>query len=82
MNILFNSTTKIPVTDADGDRVKCIWCVGSECGGINNTVSGIILDQDKCTLTFSPGYADKIYAQDSLINIKLNIEFNKSFRRK
>ncbi|CAF1091125.1 unnamed protein product [Brachionus calyciflorus] len=49
-----NSTIKIPVFDQDGDRVKCRFSTGNECGGICQTVPGAIIDSDKCTLTFKP----------------------------
>ncbi|XP_052062244.1 integrin beta-like protein C isoform X2 [Mytilus californianus] len=49
-------TLKIPVSDDDGDVVKCRWSTktpNDECGGVCETLSGSYLDESSCILTYN-----------------------------
>ena len=47
-----NHTITIPVTDPDGDIVRCRWAVGQECSGICGGFPGAILDRDTCSFAY------------------------------
>ena len=47
-----NHTITIPVTDPDGDIVRCRWAVGSECAGICGGFPGAELDPETCSLAY------------------------------
>ena len=47
-----NHTITIPVTDPDGDIVRCRWAVGDECAGICGGFPGAILDRDTCSFAY------------------------------
>jgi hypothetical protein len=53
--ILVNTSTvlEIPVSDPDGDNVKCRWATGGECPSSCYVPSNIILDSSNCKITFS-----------------------------
>ncbi|CAC5424638.1 unnamed protein product [Mytilus coruscus] len=49
-------TLKIPVSDDDGDVVKCRWSTqtpNDECGGVCETLSGSYLDERSCVLSYN-----------------------------
>ncbi|RNA32367.1 integrin beta A [Brachionus plicatilis] len=52
----YTSVIKIPTRDADFDVVKCRWSLSSlgECAGVCNSAPGVLLDQENCTITFTP----------------------------
>ena len=43
----------LPVSDPDGDTVRCRWAQGTECSGICNWFPGAVLDSNTCTITYS-----------------------------
>ena len=47
-----NHTITIPVTDPDGDTIRCRWAVGSECAGICDGFPGAVLDPESCSLSY------------------------------
>ena len=47
-----NHTITIPVTDPDGDIVRCRWAVGDECAGICGGFPGAILNRDICSFAY------------------------------
>ena len=47
-----NHTIRVPVTDPDGDNVRCRWAVGNECAGICNGFPGAALDPETCSLDY------------------------------
>ena len=47
-----NHTIRVPVTDPDGDTVRCRWAVGDECAGICNGFPGAVLDPETCSLAY------------------------------
>ncbi|XP_045205733.2 CUB and sushi domain-containing protein 3-like [Mercenaria mercenaria] len=50
-------TVKLPVGDVDGDIVRCRWATGlTECSDVCNGFIGAVLDEEKCTITYT---ADK-----------------------
>ncbi|KAJ8025089.1 Teneurin-3 [Holothuria leucospilota] len=44
-----NNTIQIPVSDPDGDYVRCFWA-SRRCGGICNRLPGAFLNEDTCEL--------------------------------
>ncbi|XP_052083638.1 uncharacterized protein LOC127720910 [Mytilus californianus] len=49
-------TLKIPVSDDDGDVVRCRWSTktpNDECGGVCETLSGSYLDESSCVLSYN-----------------------------
>ncbi|XP_071124643.1 integrin beta-like protein C [Mytilus edulis] len=58
-------TLKIPVSDDDGDVVKCRWSKltpNDECGGVCETLNGSYLDQSSCVLTYNATQSTGWYA--------------------
>jgi hypothetical protein len=63
---------KINVADNDFDPYICLWSQGTtQCGGLNNSVPGGIIDNYECYLNFTPQtvgyYAVAITAEDFMI---------------
>ena len=48
----YNRTIVLPVSDPDGDIVRCRWAVGRECGSICNEFPGATIDPTTCTITY------------------------------
>ncbi|CAC5424640.1 unnamed protein product [Mytilus coruscus] len=58
-------TLKIPVSDDDGDVVKCRWSTqtpNDECGGVCKTLSGSYLDESSCVLSYNATRSTGWYA--------------------
>ncbi|KAL3881709.1 hypothetical protein ACJMK2_028110 [Sinanodonta woodiana] len=55
---------RIPVSDPDGDEVRCRWAESSqqECDSICNAFVGAVLDQTTCTLTYNAVASSGYYA--------------------
>ncbi|KAK7073313.1 hypothetical protein SK128_022155 [Halocaridina rubra] len=52
-----NHTIIIPVSDPDGDIVRCRWGITyDECGGVCNAFPNAVLDEDSCTITYEAVY--------------------------
>ncbi|KAL3881472.1 hypothetical protein ACJMK2_027911 [Sinanodonta woodiana] len=57
-------TIWIPVTDPDGDDVRCRWAnmTLNECAGICNASTGAVLNETTCTVTFDATGSKGYYA--------------------
>ncbi|XP_053395504.1 uncharacterized protein LOC123523715 isoform X3 [Mercenaria mercenaria] len=57
-------TFTLPVSDIDGDTVKCRWASSTkgECGGVCETFSGSVLDESTCVITYTANKAIGYYA--------------------
>ncbi|KAJ8308075.1 hypothetical protein KUTeg_012949 [Tegillarca granosa] len=68
-----NNTLTLPMTDADGDIIKCRWSRGSECASVCNGLPNASLDTDTCTLTFYSTTANQ-YQTNGWYAVALTIE--------
>ena len=52
----FTSVIKVPTRDPDFDIVKCRWALSNlrECAGVCNSAPGALIDEENCTITFTP----------------------------
>ena len=47
-----NHTLTLPVSDPDGDIIRCRWAVGLECASICNAFLGAELDSESCIIRY------------------------------
>ncbi|KAJ8309085.1 hypothetical protein KUTeg_013959 [Tegillarca granosa] len=67
------SVISIPVSDPDGDAVKCRWANSVECGGTCQTLPNAILDEDTCTLEVDSTTLNG-YAANQIYKVKITVE--------
>ncbi|KAJ8308076.1 hypothetical protein KUTeg_012950 [Tegillarca granosa] len=68
-----NNTLTLPMTDADGDIVKCRWSSGTECASVCNGLPNAVLDTDTCTLIFHSTSANQ-YTSNGWYAVALTVE--------
>ncbi|XP_068209798.1 uncharacterized protein [Palaemon carinicauda] len=57
-----NHTISIPVSDPDGDEVRCRWAQGyEECGDACEAFSNAVLDNDTCVITYEAKFGSGIH---------------------
>lgn len=53
-------TIRLPISDPDGDIIKCRWAVGDECKGICDKLPEATLHSDTCIITYTAKYGTGI----------------------